>query len=59
VDLIGTPPEEERIDGLHCLKEGGPNVIVPVRDGPASMGEAAVAIFILASWGLHHTRQPV
>jgi hypothetical protein len=54
VDLIGAPAEEERIDALHPLKEGHPDVVMPVRDGPAAVGEAPVAILILASRGLDH-----
>ena len=52
--LIGAPAQEEGIDVLHRLEEGDADVVVPVRDGPAAVGEAPVAILVLAARGLHH-----
>src|SRR4051812_8863887 len=39
VDLIGAAAEEEGVDALHPLEEGGADVVVPIGDGPASMGK--------------------
>jgi hypothetical protein len=54
VDLIGAPAQKERIDGLHRLEEGNADIVVPVRDSPAAVGKASVAVLVLAPRGLHH-----
>jgi len=47
--LPGFAPKQQRIALTHGLKEMRANVIVPERPGPASVGEAALSIFLCAT----------
>jgi hypothetical protein len=53
VNDVRLPPEEERIDLLHQRTECVPDVVVPVRPGPAAVRETAFGVLVGATRSLH------
>jgi hypothetical protein len=57
VDLVGAPPEQERVDALHQGTEALADAVVPIGHRPAAVFEAAVAILVGRAGCLHHAVQ--
>src|SRR5688572_28241451 len=54
---IRSTPEQHRIAILHQLEEALADVVVPVRQRPATVLEPAITVLVLAARRLHHAVQ--